>query len=175
MAKVHVSHNSGNNEWYTPPDLVEAARSFMGAFDCDPASSAIANRTIQADRFYTVEDDGLRQPTWGGRVWMNPPYAQPLITSFSADLARRYRAGEVHEACVLVNNATETGWFHALMSEAAAVCLIRGRVRFMDPAGQPSGAPLQAQVVMYLGPSGNSFTAAYSAHGKVARFQTEQE
>lgn len=168
--RPHVVQNTGNNEWYSPGDLVEAARSFMGGFDCDPASSAIANRTVQAATFYTAADDGIRQLRWGDRVWMNPPYARGLINSFAADVARRYRAGEVTEACVLVNNATETAWFDDLASDAAAVCLLRRRVRFVRPDGTPSESPLQGQVVVYLGPSVSSFTAAYRPHGRVARF-----
>lgn len=164
---AHVAHNSGNNEWYTPAPYVEAARVVMGAIDCDPASSPIANETVKAAAYFTQDDDGLAQPQWGRRVWMNPPYAQPLIGQFADDLAARFTDGEVEEACVLVNNATETQWFQTLLSVASAVCFLRGRVKFLDPEGRPSGAPLQGQVVLYLGPQRQSFARAYEAHGKV--------
>jgi hypothetical protein len=165
--KAHVANNSGNNEWYTPPALIEAARQTMGAIDCDPASSPVANATVGASTFYTADDDGLRQAEWGARVWMNPPYAQPLISQFCEELARRVREGEVTDACVLVNNATDTAWFHTLLSVASAVCFLRGRVRFLDPAGAPSGAPLQGQAVVYIGDGASGFADAFAGNGKV--------
>ena len=41
---VHLSQNSGENEWYTPPEIIAAARTIMGRIDTDPASSEKANQ-----------------------------------------------------------------------------------------------------------------------------------
>jgi len=163
---VHVGNNSGQNEWYTPPAYIEAARAVLGEIDCDPASSEIANRTVGAKAFFTAETDGLKQ-TWGKRVWMNPPYAQPLVANFADAITDKYAAGEVSAACVLVNNATETGWFQKMLEGASSVCLLSGRVKFIDPTGKPSGAPLQGQAVLYFGEDGQRFASEFSKLGRV--------
>ena len=164
-ALPHVAHNSGQNEWYTPAPWIEAARATMGGIDCDPASSAIANERVRATAIWTAEDDG-RERVWGERVWMNPPYAQPLVADFCEALAVRFERGEVKQACVLVNNGTETAWFHRLLSVASAVCFPRTRVRFLSPSGEP-GAPLQGQACLYLGDNREAFTTHFRAFGVV--------
>ena len=163
ILKPHVAHNSGQNEWYTPAEWIALARNVMGSIDCDPASSEIANETVKAARFYTAEDDGRDKP-WGARVWMNPPYAQPLIAEFCEQMASRVESGEVVEAIVLVNNGTETAWFQRLLSQASAVCFPKSRIRFFSPDGM-QGAPLQGQAVVYFGPHPEAFIAAAKAHG----------
>lgn len=164
--KAHVANNSGNNEWYTPPMYVNAARDVMGGIDVDPASCTLANKTVQAATYYDAEANGLSK-TWRGNVWMNPPYAQPLISQFCTALVEKFKAGEVSQACVLVNNGTETAWFQTLLEQASAACLVKSRIRFIDQDGKPSGAPLQGQAVLYLGPNTQDFSANFSTFGKV--------
>jgi phage N-6-adenine-methyltransferase len=166
-AKPHVAHNSGENEWYTPPEYIVRAHALMGGIDLDPASSDHAQLTVQAAQHYTKEVDGLAQG-WSGRVWMNPPYASGLIEQFTDKLAQSYLAGDVREAVVLVNNATDTGWFQRMGEAAHAVLFIRGRVRFIGPNGE-AGAPLQGQAVLYFGDNASGFAEAFGELGLVLR------
>ena len=161
---VHVSTNSGNNEWYTPPQYTEAARSVMGGIDVDPASCEVANRLVRATQFFSVKENGLDQ-VWNGRVWMNPPYSQPQIGQFCRKLVDQV-GGTVTEACVLVNNATDTRWFHTLLEKAAAVCLIKGRVKFVSDTGE-LGSPLQGQAILYFGDNSDIFARRFSKFGTV--------
>ncbi len=165
--KPHVAQNSGNNEWYTPSEFIDAARSVMGDIDLDPASSHIANGTVQAKGYFTKDDDGLSLP-WYGRVWMNPPYAADLIAKFTEKLASHVVAGDVQEAIVLVNNATETAWFQDLIDVAAAVAFPQSRVKFYKPDGT-HGAPLQGQAIIYMGNQPDLFRETFSTFGWSAK------
>ena len=159
---AHVSHNSGENEWYTPAEIIESARRVMGGIDLDPASTPKANEVVKATTFYTKEDNGLDQG-WHGRVWMNPPYARPLIDDFCEKLAEEYANENIEQAIVLVNNATDTSWFGQMAEVAGAACFTRKRVRFWHP--ERESAPLQGQAILYFGPSVEAFLTEFKAHG----------
>ena len=166
MKRAHAMYNTGDNEWYTPSNLIDCARSFLGAIDLDPASSALANETVRAMTWYGVEHDGLAQ-RWQGRVWMNPPYARGLIERFVERLMESHLAGDVPEALILVNNATDTRWFHHLQSAPHRHTLaLSYRVKFLSPEGRDPNA-MQGQVVVYLGSRRAEFALAFSAHGVV--------
>ena len=44
--RPRAAAHDGNDEWYTPASVVEAARTVMGRIDLDPASTTEANATV---------------------------------------------------------------------------------------------------------------------------------
>lgn len=163
---AHVSNNSGDNEWYTPKEYLDAVKSVMGCIDVDPASSQIANTIVQAATYYTVADDG-RNKDWTGNVFMNPPYAHPLIDEFTNKLISEIQSGNTKQAIVLVNNATETKWFQSLANKAAAVCFPQSRLKFWSPE-KASATPLQGQAFLYFGNDIKAFRSEFEKYGFVA-------
>jgi ParB family chromosome partitioning protein len=163
LRKPHVSHNSGNNEWYTPPEYLDAAREVLGEIDLDPASSEIAQETVQARKYHTAEDNGLEQE-WKGTIWLNPPYAEPLIHQFIDKLLSELKAGNVTEAILLTNNATDTAWFHKAEAPARSICFTRGRINFETLDGD-KGSPLQGQAFFYYGENPERFDAYFREFG----------
>jgi len=160
--RAHVSHNSGENEWYTPANLIDAARTVLGGIDLDPASSDTAQKLVAAGTYYTAADDGLGRE-WLGRVWLNPPYSKDLIGRFVDKVTAHGDAW-----IVLVNNGTETQWGQKLLTHSTAVCFIAGRVKFLDPAGN-EGAPLQGQMLAYKGDDVDKFADVFAEFGVVLR------
>lgn len=96
LTALHSSASPGHG---TPPEIVEAARRVLGGIDLDPASSAVFNKVVRADRFYDVFDDGLSR-RWSGRVFCNPPgdHTGSMVKAFWAKLVAHYRDGDVTAA-----------------------------------------------------------------------------
>jgi phage N-6-adenine-methyltransferase len=147
---------SGEMDWHTPADIIAAARVVLGAIDLDPASSDAAQETIQATRYFTTADDGLRQP-WGGRVWLNPPYAYPAIEQFVAKLLEEFASGRVTAALLLTNNSTDTAWFQQAAARASAVAFFSGRLHFSNAPE----APAQGQALTYFGDDVARFASVF--------------
>jgi phage N-6-adenine-methyltransferase len=163
--KNRQQHNSGEVEWYTPEQWIAMAREVMGGIDLDPASSAVANNVVQAAQYYTKDDDGLSQP-WAGRVFLNPPYSQPLIAKFIGALVDNWKAGNLAAAILLTNDCTDTEWFHVAAEGCAAMAFPRGRIRFSTPEGE-AGSPLQGQTFFYFGNEIAKFKEVFMAAGVV--------
>lgn len=164
-AHNHRAQGTGENEWYTPDEYLDAARAVLGGFDLDPASSDAAQEKIGAAAYYTKEDDGLKKP-WHGRVWLNPPYSQPLISHFIDRLCEAVESSEIDAAIMLTHNYTDTRWFHRAAHVADAICFTRGRIKFYSPDGQIA-APTQGQAFFYFGPGVSDFVEQFSDFGFV--------
>lgn len=164
---AHRVSYTGNNEWYTPKEYTDLARKVMGNLDVDPASNVEAQEWIKATKFYTSENDGLVQH-WIGSVWLNPPYSQPLMNTFVDKLLTEITAKHTTQAIVLVNNSTDTIWFHRLSKKSDAMCFTRGRIKFTSP-GKNKYSPTQGQVFFYFGQNVSEFFRLFSDIGVVMK------
>jgi DNA N-6-adenine-methyltransferase (Dam) len=124
---IRGTGGTGDNEWYTPTEYIDLVRSVLGTIDLDPASSDLAQGTVKAKAYFTEADDGLDQE-WHGRIWLNPPYAQPAIGHFADKMLAELDCGHVDVAIMLTHNYTDTVWFQKLAAIASAICFTRGRV-----------------------------------------------
>lgn len=159
----HVSDDS--YEWYTPPEYIEAARTVMGSIDLDPASCDEAQQQVKATKYYTKEINGLTQP-WFGNVWLNPPYCMPEVHQFTEKSIISFECGNIQQAIILVNNATDTTWFQGLLSRGC-VCFTSGRIHFYSPGGEQKLQTRQGQSIFYLGSNQPLFVKEFSQFGTV--------
>lgn len=160
-----------SDEWYTPMPIVEMAREVLGEIDLDPASCEFAQSRIRAARFYTKDDDGLAHE-WRGRVWMNPPYSNPLATKFADKLLAEYNAERVTEAIVIQNCMASSGWFQRLAS-AGTICLPRKRIQFDRRDGRTDHHNNHSQVIFYLGDRGDRFAEVFAKLGLVGELRSD--
>jgi len=154
-----------STEWYTPAEYVDAAREVMGGIDLDPASSALANETVRATRFYDKTDNGLERD-WAGRVWLNPPYGKGtglFVTKLTYEYEHGY--GPVSAAILLINAyGFDTVWFQPLWS--GLLCFTDHRISFTSPQ-RGTGGPANANLFVYLGGDCHRFREVFGQFGHI--------
>lgn len=175
-----VCHNTGRyvmngyvetNERYTPPGIIELARHVMGGITCDPASSVIANKTVQASIYYTYKENGLAQ-SWVGNVWCNPPYGRiakqvtGLQRLFGEKAIAEYSNGHANQVMLLLNgNAPYRRWYKPLRKYP--VCFFEEDVEFGTPDGGMYENPF-GSVIVYIGPNRMRFIDTFGQFGYIA-------
>lgn len=162
----HITRTTGEHEWYTPVEIIALARSVLGEIDLDPASSEIAQKNVQALAYYTKHENGLSHP-WCGKVWLNPPYSE-IISDFVGKLIEHVQDGSVSAAIMLVDNRTDTQWFHYAAAACSRLCFTRGRLKFLRPDETP-GSPLNGSAFFYFGNDADLFTSRFSNQGIVLK------
>lgn len=166
IAATSDSKDYDGDEWGTPPEYIALARECLGTIDFDPASNDRAQTVVLAETFLTKKDDGLRQD-WPGKVWLNPPYSNPLIEQFTGRLLAQYEEGDTEAALCLVNNATDTAWCQELLARSSAACFVKSRIPFIDAKGNPVRGTRQGQVFFYFGADVDGFETTFADVGAV--------
>jgi len=161
---------TGNNEWRTPSLYINAVKNVLGEISIDPASNAEAQAYIQAKTYYTANNSGLNH-SWEGKCFMNPPYSRDLIPKFANKFVKELEVGNISSGIVLVNSATDTGWFHLLHKQAAAMCLTKGRIGFLKPGdryGDSIGKKGQlGTAFLYFGKDVQRFISEFDKFGLI--------
>lgn len=184
-----INQSSLNVELYTPPEIIQAARTVLGEIDLDPASSEIANQRVKAKRIFTKADDGLHQD-WRGNVWMNHPWGAretackknckkkacvkrgyhldkelPGNAAWINKLVNEYERGNVDQALCITYASTGEAWFKPL--KRYPLCLLDGRTSFYTPEGIKLNQNTKGCSVAYLGKNISAFIKSFSEFGGV--------
>ena len=161
-------YSSATDEWPTPAPLFAALDAEFG-FELDVCASP---SNAKCARFWTRDDDGLRQPWSPGPAWMNPPYGTEIGKWVAK--ARRESARGAVVVCLLPAR-TDTAWWHQdVMPGAAQIRFICGRLSFggglQDAAKARSGAhnaPFPSVIVVFApGSSGAPRCSSITRDGR---------
>lgn len=166
-----VQHSSASVEWYTPIEVVEAARPTLGAIDLDPASCAKANKVVKAKQYIAPPNDGLAA-TWSGSVFLNPPGGRLNGKSQQKvwwdELSRRYMRGEI-EAAIFIGFSVEilqTTQSCKYPAVGFPFCIPKKRLKYWRSSG-PAMSPPHASVIVYLGQYPLGFISWFEPIGAV--------
>ena len=141
-------------------DLVRQA--FGGSIDLDPCAPP--------DPEHHIARRNLVGPTgsafcglaaeWNGRAFVNPPFGD--LSEWAAKCRREHEARHA-EIVLLLPSRTDTLYWHDNVSTARAICLWKGRMKFI---GAKDGAPFPTALV-YWGPHPWAFHAVFKPKGMV--------
>jgi hypothetical protein len=165
MLTAQIDPNS--DERYTPVEWADLVREvFGGEIDLDPATCRAALAYVPAKRIFTREDNGLEQE-WAGRVYLNPPYSQPLMGQFCGKLLAELGKHKVRQAICLTNCAPASSWWQALAVAADCVCLPAKRINF----GNSGDRNRFDSSFFYFGPETKEFKRAFGDRGVCGRLR----
>lgn len=170
---LHLS--SETDDWYTPRDIIEAAREAMGGIDLDPASCIAAQRVVAAGQYYTKAIDGLRTDLpWAGNVWLNPPYGRgdSSAGAFVNRLVREFCSGSVTQAVTCLNlNSASALWFQPIWDHASCHLVCNGRPNFWRE-GMSDSAPTKGTICSYFGDRRDEFVKSFVHLGRTIQVVT---
>lgn len=146
MNKVLFSSN--RMDWETPQDLFDKLDKEFH-FDLDPCAN---DKNHKCSRYFTPEQDGLKQDWSGCTVFCNPPYGR--------EIGKWVEKCSNHDgvAVMLIPARTDTRWFHKWIYNRADVEIrfIPGRLKF---GAARNSAPFPSMVVVFNRWSAVSFNS----------------
>lgn len=135
-----VMFSSRSDNWATPTDLFNKLNEEFH-FNLDPCANAYNHK---CDRYFTKEQDGLKQNWGGNRVFCNPPYGKE-INKWVLKCSEESKKNNTL-VVMLIPERTDTRWFHDYIYEKAEIRFIKGRLRFGE---SKNPAPFPSMIVVF--------------------------
>lgn len=138
--------SSEKNFWETPQKLFDELDAEVH-FTLDAAAS---DENHKCARYFTQNDDGLRQ-NWGGEtVFCNPPYGSKETGLWTEKCCREgQKPGTT--VVLLIPARTDRASFHDYILGKAEIRFLRGRLKF-ELDGKPMGtAPFPSMIAIWRG------------------------
>lgn len=159
-----VNQTSGQVEWYTPTDIIEASREAMGVITLDPFSCPKANKSVKASAFFDEHDDGWTKD-WYGSVFCNYPFGRKTNPLIADKCISEHEKGNAKEICLLSFASTSEGWFRKLLDYPQ--CFLHGRTNYIDGEGNKVTGSTKGSVVTYIGENVGSFYESFKHLGTI--------
>jgi len=146
--------SKGSDNYYTPSALIEVEKRVMGVVDLDPCSSELANKIVNANRIYTLENSMFRNSLACDSMHFNPPYSNPM--PFVERVVSEYQQGNIGQVCGVLNVDCSTRWFAEIKKIADGYCFLSERIQF-DKANESqteiteTGGNSRCQFYFYAG------------------------
>lgn len=176
--EMQVLTSYASVEWFTPPRYIDLVRYVFEdrGIELDPASHCVAQQWIQADRFWTKEDDLVEKTLtrrWDAQtVFLNPPYGKENGKSQQSEWSRvlraKYEAGDVYEAILLINSTHGYKWYEDLWIRFP-VCFVRDRIRFIKEDGSVGGQAKRGQTFLLMHGETRTFHRFVDAFSEIGR------
>jgi site-specific DNA-methyltransferase (adenine-specific) len=141
MARTDVMFSSRSDSWATPQSLYDELNAEFG-FTLDPCAD---DENHKCEKYYTKEQDGLKQDWSGERVFCNPPYGKEVKLWVQKCFEEVY-CGSCELAVMLLNVRTDTQWFHGYIYNRAEVRFLKGRLSFGDGENR---APFPSMIAVF--------------------------
>lgn len=136
-----VMFSSAKQDWETPQDFFDKLNEEFH-FTLDACATM---ENAKCPKFYTQDEDGLKQSWEGNTVWCNPPYGREI----GHWVRKCHEEGSKPNTTVvmLIPARTDTSYFHEyIYHKAYEVRFIRGRLKF---SGSQNAAPFPSMVVVF--------------------------
>ena len=121
---MDVHYSSESNEWETPVNFFNKL-DYEFNFTLDPCAS---ESNYKCDKYFTIEDNGLKQDWSKERVFMNPPYGREI--KYWVEKAYKESLKGALVVCLIPARPDTSYWHNYIFPFADDIRFIRGRIKF---------------------------------------------
>lgn len=132
--------SSATNEWATPKDFYDILNKEFN-FTLDPCAT---KQNAKCNKYFTIDDDGLKQDWSNDIVFMNPPYGREIKNWVEKAYKESVKGAVV--VCLIPSRTDTRYWHDWIFNKASEIRFVKGRLKF---GGEKNSAPFPSAVIVF--------------------------